>query len=128
MLELATINAMVIYFHQNEAFAKSRQLHKKFRIILSHQLIQPYLDGFANNEMVVKSRGKTPQSDAVRLKGKHFATSKYQIRKCCKHCGYKKRVRRKPSSRKTSNYCSECDLLICKDCFESFNTKSNLKR
>lgn len=41
MLELAIIDAMVIHFHQNENFVKSRRPHKIFRIILSYQLVQP---------------------------------------------------------------------------------------
>ena len=44
MVELAVINAMVIYFDIHKDFAKSRHPHKKFRINLSHQLVQPYLN------------------------------------------------------------------------------------
>ena len=127
LVELAIINAMVIYFDKHKDFVKSCHPHKKFRIILSHQLVQPYLNLASDGDITASSRGRPTNCDGVRVSGKHFAVSMHPTRKCCKRCGYKKNASSKACYRKTSNYCSKYEVFVCKGCFEVFDTRSNIR-
>ena len=53
VFELATINAMILYHQKYPDKMKAYQSHKKFRIELIHQLVQPLLD---------QNAVRTPQS------------------------------------------------------------------
>ena len=77
MLELCSINALVLYFVAHPYLAKKRQEHKLFRIQLVHDLAQPLLDSQASVENEVHSPipGRTSVSH-TRLQGKHFAESR----------------------------------------------------
>ncbi len=41
MFEMCKINAMVFYFIANPEFAKKHQPHKKFQVMLVHELVEP---------------------------------------------------------------------------------------
>ena len=64
LVDLAVINAMVVYFEQNAAMKSKYQAHKKFRVALIHALVEAYVE---NRESIVK--GDDP---ATRLQGKRF--------------------------------------------------------
>lgn len=120
LVDLAVINAMVIYFEQNPDLKSKYQSHKKFRIALIHALVQSCVE---NREPVSKH-----DDPATRLQGKHFPTSKYpEAKKCCTVCGYKKNKNGKQARKKTWNYCEKCNKFICKLCFETYHTKLNLQ-
>jgi len=129
MFKLAIINAMVLYFDQNESLAKKRSSHKHFRISLIHERVQPLFTQRADttSPLSVSTPGRKAISTEKRLKGKHFPTSRFPERKCCVSCGYKKNSSGKQTQKKTCNYCPKYDAFICKECFECFHTKSNMK-
>ena len=114
-------------FENTQTRPKStRQAHKKFRIALIHELVQPLLDD-RSQDYISAGRPALSQNEN-RLKGKHFATSKYpHEKKCCVVCGYKKNAKGKTSYKKTWNFCARCNKFICKLCFEKYHTQSNLK-
>ena len=89
-------------FHNYPDLGRKSNAHKKFRIALIHQLVQPLLDGCANNGNGGNNRDRPSLlPEASRLQGKHFAISKYpDERKCCVVCGYKKKANGKQVSRK----------------------------
>ena len=83
--------------------------------------IEPEIE-FCNDNV---PRGRRPSSIDVRMKGKHFSSSRHPVcRRCCV-CGYKKGVSGQYKDTKTSNYCVKCDKFLCKSCFETYHTKSN---
>ena len=41
MFEMCVMNAMVLYFIANPEFAKKHQSHKKFRVMLVHEIVEP---------------------------------------------------------------------------------------
>ena len=79
MFELAIINAMVLYFDQNESLAKNRSSHKHFRISLIHELVHPLFTQRADttSPLSVSTPGRKAISTEKRLKGKHFPTSRF---------------------------------------------------
>lgn len=95
--------------------------------MLVHELVQPLLDERADpgNLNEAETRGRPTINDAVRLRGKHFASSIYPSRKTCHVCGYKYKTQSgKQAKKKTSNFCIKCNLPICKQCFEPFHKNS----
>ena len=127
VFELSVINAMILY-HLNYPEKEAKyQSHKKFRLELVHQLVQPLLDVKAERN-VYGTPGRCPDVNAARLQGKHFPESKHPDRKCCVVCGYKKKRNGKVAYTKTSNYCAKCEKFLCKNCFAGYHTKSNPKK
>ena len=128
IFQLAVINSMVIYFRNNPEFAAKYQSHKLCRVQLIHQLAQPLLDCKASGEISYYGAGRRPAKiNEVRLVVKHYPESKHLLKKCCLLCGYKKKGG-KYAYKKISNYCAKCDKFVCKDCFELYHTKSNLRK
>lgn len=58
-----------------------RQFHKKFRMQLAHELVQPLLDSYANPE-IGHLLGRDPSISVLRLKGKHHFAVGRQPRSC----------------------------------------------
>ena len=83
--------------------------------------IEPEIE-FCNDNV---PRGRRPSSINVRMKGKHFSSSRHPVRRRCCVCGYKKGASGQYKDTKTSNYCVKCDKFLCKSCFETYHTKSN---
>ena len=83
--------------------------------------IEPEIE-FCNDNV---PRGRGPSSVDVRMKGKHFSSSRHPIRRRCCVCGYKKGASGQYKDTNTSNYCVKCDKFLCKSCFETCYTKSN---
>lgn len=124
LLDMSIINAMIVYINLYPEKKEERLSHKKYRLELVHQLVQPLLDSYADPS-VGGTSGRTPVS-SVRLKGKHFATSKLP-RKRCSVCAYKKTAGGKYRQTKTVNFCEKCQKYVCRVCFEDFHTRSSLK-
>jgi len=97
---------------------------KKSRLQLAHELVQPLLDSYADPSSG-RPFGRTPVTADVRLKGKQFAISK-QPRRRCVVCAYQKTASGTYRNTKTVNYCEKCEKYVCRDCFETFHTRSNL--
>ena len=111
-----------IYFHKNPEHRNKYQSHKKYRVALAHELVQPCFDHVANVGETTPSRPSKRKGS--RLQGKHFATSRYpHEKKCCVVCGYKKNAQGKPKFKKTWNYCQKCEKFICKLFFEKYHTR-----
>ena len=93
LIDLAAINAMVIYFNHNPAL-KPKYLTKSSESLI-HALVLPLLDSRASTSVET--------SDAAKhLQGKHFPVSKYpDAKKCCTVCGYQKNKDRKRRRKKT---------------------------
>ena len=93
LIDLAAINAMVIYFNHNPAL-KAKYLTKSSESLI-HALVLPLLDSRASTSVET--------SDAAKhLQGKHFPDSKYpDAQKCCTVCGYQKNKDRKRRRKKT---------------------------
>eukprot|EP00795_Rhopilema_esculentum_P007373 gene7373-13113_t len=78
-------------FAKNTDFAGRRGSHKLFREVLVHQLVQPYLDKIANEEMTSKRMIEVAVKqrrvdDDVRLIGKHYVTKKRNKKKVQQLC------------------------------------------
>lgn len=136
LVELCIVNAMCLYFHANPEFAKQRQAHKKFRIMLVHALVQPLLDKrderesskSSNTPIAQHPRNKIRVADDVRLRGKHYPVSRFPSRRKCVACAYKvNAISKKRKDKKTCNYCEKCDAFICKQCFRSFHSRASVK-
>jgi len=125
LLDMSVINSMILYMNIFPEKGQERQSHKKFRMELAHQLVQPMLDCYAD---LLKGRasGRTPVTPETRLKGKHFPQSK-QPKRSCVVCAYEKRADGKYKKTKTVNYCSKCEKYVCRNCFETYHTRSNLR-
>lgn len=123
---------MCLYFLANPLFAKKRQAHKKFRIALVYQLAQQFLNERENTESYnypqqQEERGKRKTSDYTWLTGKHYAVSKYPIKKKCSSCAYRvNKVTKKKLGTQTCNFCPKCNAYICKRCFKDFHTNSKV--
>lgn len=63
--------AMILYVSLFPDKKTDRMAHKKFRLKLAHQLVQPLLDSYADGTGGRKS-GRTPVASDVRLKGMWF--------------------------------------------------------
>ena len=87
MFEMNIINAMVLYFTGNPELAKKRQSHKKFRVMLVHELVEPLLQ--KRNEST-SGPGRQPLSASPRLKGKHCPISCHPKRGRCTVCSHEK--------------------------------------
>ena len=100
--------------------------HKYSRHFFIHEMVQPFLDTRANPETknILSTPGWPADIDVLYLRGQHFPISMYPKWKTCIACGYKTDENGKQSRKKTSNYCEKCDLHVCKDCFEKFDTCS----
>ena len=124
LLDMAIINAMVLYLNVFPEKRKERQSHKKYRLQLAHELVQPLLDLYADPSSG-RSSGRKPVTADVRLKGKHFAVSQ-QPRRRCVACAYQKTASGIYKNTKTVNFCEKCGKYICRECFETYHTRSNL--
>ena len=69
ILEIAIINATVIFMERNPAFKKRKQSHKLFREMLLHEMFQPLLDGRSDG-LYTNGIGRKPVIHDERLKGK----------------------------------------------------------
>ena len=89
-------------------------------------MIQPLLNARANPEVanILSTPGRPTDIDVVRLRGKHVLISIYPKRKTCTACGYK--ADKKWQTIKKKHKCEKCDLYVCKDCFEKFDTRSKI--
>ena len=92
-------------------------------------MVQPLLDTRENWETsnILSTPGRPADTDVLHLRGKHFPISMYPKPKTCTACGYKTDKNYKQPRKKTSNYCEKCDLYVCKDCFEKFDSRSKIK-
>jgi len=88
LLDMSVINAMIFYINIFREKGQERHCHKKFRMELARQLVQPLLDSSAY-PMRGRSSGRTPVTSETRLKGKHFPVSK-QPKRSCVVCVYDK--------------------------------------
>ena len=59
-------------------------MHRAYRTMLIHELVQSLLD--LNNDQIVDPRLAHLQK--ARLKGKHSSSSRHPVRKCCTVCAY----------------------------------------
>ena len=133
MLELCIINAMCLYFCKNPQLAKKRQAHKKFRLVLVHELVQPLLDvrdatleSRSTPNYKPNPRSRRSESAANRLVGKHYNESQAK-RKKCTMCAYQKIPgRNKRKNKRTNDYYPKCKVHICEDCFKDFHSKSQI--
>ena len=128
LIELSVINAYILFCHFNPEFSKRNRSHYRFRELLIHELVQPLLNDRAdpNNVAQQENRGRPNDIDSTRLRGKHFAISRFPVRRTCTSCGYQKNEHNKQTRKKTCNYCEKCKLFICKQCFTKFHTKSRM--
>ena len=130
LVELCVINSMCLYNAKFPEFASKRSSHKKFREILLHELIQPFLDRceedrlsgrYAIKDNPLACRSITPKA---RLQGKHFS-SIHTDRKKCSLCAYKiNPTTGKRFDTKTKTFCAICDKHMCQKCFSHFHTSS----
>lgn len=118
LVELSIINSMVLYTTLFPNTLPQRRRHHIYRTTLIHQLIQPLLD--KRNTALIDPRQANLQK--VRLRGKHFQSSRHQKRKCCTVWAYKRHAQGKQSRKKTSNFC--VSKLFVK---HVLNVKSNPK-
>ena len=133
MLELCIVNSMCLYFRKNPEFAKKRQAHKRYRVMLLNQLVQPYLDYLETSlegkelpKAVENPKSRRSVPSIVRLVGKHFPEKKDARRKCS-ICAYKKIPgTEKRKDTKTFDFCSKCQKYICNKCFKGFHTKAKV--
>jgi len=132
LFEMSIVNSLILFHKKYPELGKKKNAHKKFREMLVHELVQPYLDERSNKD--IEQRGRPCQNPAVvskvdvdhatRLAGKHFSSTKFPRRRCCM-CGYQKNPRTgKRSDKKTNNFCEKCQKYICENCFANFHTKS----
>ena len=91
-------------------------------------MVQPLLDTRENPETsnILSTPGRPADTDVLHLRGIHFAISMYPKPKTCTAFGYKTDKSYKQPRKKTSNYCEKCDLYVCKDCFEKFDSRSKI--
>ena len=125
LLDMSIINAMILNTNIFPDKSKERQCHKKFRMELAHQLVQPLLDSYAD-PLIGRSSGRTPVTSDIRLKRKHFAVSQ-QPKRSCVGCAYQKNANGKYKKTKTVNYCEKCEKYICRNCSETYYTRSSLR-
>lgn len=134
LVELCVINSMCLYNAKFPKFASKRSSHKRFREILLHELVQPFLDKCEDDRLAgryaikddpLARRGTTPQA---RLQGKHYSSIHADRRKCTV-CAYKINPNTgKRFDKKTKTFCAKCDKHMCQRCFSHFHTSSNLKK
>jgi hypothetical protein len=122
LTDMSVVNAMVLYMNLFPEKGLERGSHKKFRLELAHQLVQPLLDMYADPN-VGRASGRKPVDSDTSLKGKHFAIS-MQPRRSCVVCAYEKTSASKYKKTKTVNYCPKCEKYVCRHCFEAFHTRS----
>ena len=120
LLDMSVINAMILYVNIFPEKGKERQCHKKFRMELAHQLVQPLLDSYAD-PFGGRPSGRNPVTSDIRLKGKHFPISR-QPKRSCVVCAYEKNASGKYKQTKTVNY---CEKYVCRNCFEVYHTRSS---
>ena len=100
----------------------SRQIHKKFRLEILHELVLPLLDKKNRGELILHP-GRRPNIHATRLQGNHFASSMYPRRGVCRACGYKKRKNGKQTKKKTCDCCAKWGIFLCKNVLEVFTPR-----
>lgn len=128
LLDMSVINAMVLYLTQNVQLQRKRQPHKKFRLALANELVQPLLDKYADPAFLRPTGAGRPHiAQASRLRGKHFGKAKPPRRRCI-ICASEKQPNGKYKDTKTVNYCEKCQKYVCRNCFEAYHTKSTYKK
>ena len=134
LFEMSVVNSLILFHAKFPELAKKKGSHKNYRKMLVHEMIQPFLDDYANN--YVEPRGRPAKEPArksklnvdpvVRLTGKHFRKTRHPRGRCC-ICAYQINPKTgKVRDKKTFDYCPKCNKYVCEECFEDFHTKSNI--
>ncbi|XP_066928278.1 piggyBac transposable element-derived protein 4-like [Clytia hemisphaerica] len=110
LVELSIINAMVILITIHADILPVCRRHRVFRTVLIHELVQPLID--IDNDNVTSKR--QTNTNATRLRGRHFPSSKHLKRGACSVCAYKRGKDGKQSRKKTSQYCKKCGKIVLK--------------
>ena len=122
----------MLFFEKNPEFGRKRNSHKRYQEMLIHELVQPLLHKWNDDEPPTdmgcwsqpKKRSRINVQDDIRLRGRHYATKKHPRRKCTM-CGYKKnKLMGERTNKCTLNYCEKCQKYICEDCFQVLHTQS----
>ena len=91
---------------------------------MAHELVQPLLDKRSNDDIDVVGPGRSVNND-VRLKGKHFSVSKHPMKRSCIACAYQKKLMANRKRQKHQTFGKNV-LFVCKKCFASYHTKSDV--
>lgn len=63
-------------------------------------------------------------NNAMRLRGKHFPSSKHPTMKSSCACTFQKNVRGNYKRTKISAFCQKCQFFLFKNCFATYHTES----